>query len=278
MPTITYTPDAGFFGADSFTYRVTNPDGGTDVGTVNVTVNDTEIPTCSISTPTAGQQFALGTTQVSVTGVAADNDSVQLVQYRLNGGPWVAASGTTAWSATVSGLADGNSYTVEARSQDPTGNWSTVFSRSFSVAGDGTNPTVVITDPTAELAAGTMSYTVQGTAADDVAVASVQIRTDGGAWMDATGTTSWTYSLAGLSNGASVNFEARATDSGGNQSSIAQRTITVNMAPVANDDAETTPQDVALNVDVLANDVNVDAGATLTIVTPASNGSAVVVP
>ena len=35
---ITYTPNPSFSGTDSFTYRVTNPDGVAAVGTVTVTV------------------------------------------------------------------------------------------------------------------------------------------------------------------------------------------------------------------------------------------------
>ena len=37
--TVTYTPDAGFSGLDSFTYEVSDGKGGTATGTVNVTVN-----------------------------------------------------------------------------------------------------------------------------------------------------------------------------------------------------------------------------------------------
>lgn len=37
--TFTYTPAANFIGADSFTYTVSDGNGGTDIGTVNITVN-----------------------------------------------------------------------------------------------------------------------------------------------------------------------------------------------------------------------------------------------
>ena len=278
MPSIQYTPNSGFFGADSFTYRVTNPDGGTDTAIVNVTVNDTEAPVAIISAPTAGFEFALGTTSASITGTATDNDSVALVEYRLNGGAWQAATGTSSWSGSVTGLTDGSGYTVDVRAQDPSGNLSPVVSRSFSVASDGSAPTIAITDPSGELAAGTTSYTVQGTAADNDSVALVEYRLDGGAWQTATGTTAWTATLTGLTDGASVNFEARATDGNSNESSIAQRTITVNHAPTANADNVTTDLDTPVTHDVLANDLNVDAGATLTIEVDATFGTAVVVP
>ncbi|MDP6664365.1 MAG: hypothetical protein FI707_17505 [SAR202 cluster bacterium] len=47
--TITYLPNAGFTGIDSFTYVVSDGSGGEDTGTVEVTVNDP--PDCSNATP-----------------------------------------------------------------------------------------------------------------------------------------------------------------------------------------------------------------------------------
>ena len=37
---VTYTPDADFFGTDSFTYTISDGNGGTDTATVNVTVTN----------------------------------------------------------------------------------------------------------------------------------------------------------------------------------------------------------------------------------------------
>ncbi|WP_297774026.1 Hint domain-containing protein [uncultured Roseovarius sp.] len=42
---ITYTPDAGFSGSDTFDYTVTDGNGGTDTGSVTVTVGDAPPPT-----------------------------------------------------------------------------------------------------------------------------------------------------------------------------------------------------------------------------------------
>ena len=41
---VTFIPEAGFSGEDQFTYRVTNPDGGTSTGTVSVDVVAVEVP------------------------------------------------------------------------------------------------------------------------------------------------------------------------------------------------------------------------------------------
>ncbi len=42
--TVTYTPDAGYDGADSFTYTVQDGQGGSDTASVSITVNDTDVP------------------------------------------------------------------------------------------------------------------------------------------------------------------------------------------------------------------------------------------
>lgn len=278
MPAIQYTPNAGFFGTDQVEYRVTNPDGGTHTAFLNITVNDTEAPVVVVSSPTEGQQLPSGTTQITVSGTATDNDSVASVEVRLDGGSWLLATGTASWSRLITGLVDGGSYLIEVRATDPAGNISTIVSRNISVATDAEIPTVVIVNPSAELAAGTTSTTVSGTAADNDSVALVEWRRDGGAWNTATGTDSWSFTLGSLTNGSSTLVEVRAQDATGNYSTIASRTVTVNNPPTAVDDSVTTDQDVTVDVDVLANDLNVDAGATLTIVVNGSDGTATVIP
>ena len=278
MPTIDYTPTAGYFGVDSFTYRATNPDAAFDEAVVTVTVNDTEAPVVVVTAPTSNQQFAFGTPSVTISGTASDNDSVSLVEIRIDGGAWQTAAGTTSWSFTLGGVSDGQSYSADVRATDPAGNVSAIVTRDFSVLSDGTAPSIAISAPAPELPANTSAVTVAGTASDNSAVTLVQVRVDGGAWNTATGTTSWTYGLSGLVNGQSYLVEARATDDASNTSTVAQRTVTVNQPPTANSDVRTTSMNTQINIDVLSNDANIDAGATLSIVAQAANGTAVVVP
>ncbi len=274
--TITYDPDAAYFGVDSFDYRITNPDAAFDTATVTVTVNDTQAPVAVVTAPTAAQEFPLGTTSTVISGTATDNDSVASVEVRINGGAYSTAAGTGSWSYTATGLQNGQTYTADVRAYDPAGNISSVVSRTFSVAADANDPTVTISAPSAELPANTTATTVSGTAADDVSVALVQVRVNSGSWVSATGTTSWTYELSGLTNGSSTLVEARSQDGAGNFSTIASRTVTVNNPPTANADAISTAMNVSIVVDVLANDTNVDAGAVLTIESQPANGTATV--
>ncbi|MFN3191754.1 MAG: Ig-like domain-containing protein [Aureliella sp.] len=68
--TLTYTPNAGFFGTDAFTYTITDGNGGTSTATVNVTVDEQNDP------PTAVGDSATTNEDVSllINVLANDND------------------------------------------------------------------------------------------------------------------------------------------------------------------------------------------------------------
>jgi alpha-amylase len=109
----------------------------------------------------------------------------------------------------------------------------TYFVTSTNTVADFTPPTVVINSPTnGSTVAGTIS--VSGTAADNVAVSTVQISIDGGAFLNVSGTTSWSFSLntQNILNGTHT-ISARATDSSGNLSSIPSVTVRVFNVPGA---------------------------------------------
>ena len=62
--TVTYTPDENYYGPDSFTYTISDGNGGTDTATVNITVNQAVSnlyikTTTSNQNPTTGESFVL---------------------------------------------------------------------------------------------------------------------------------------------------------------------------------------------------------------------------
>jgi VCBS repeat-containing protein len=67
--TITYTPDANFFGADSYTYTVADSDGATATATVTITVSEVN------DAPVASNDSAAATQDVPVSGNVLANDT-----------------------------------------------------------------------------------------------------------------------------------------------------------------------------------------------------------
>lgn len=84
---------------------------------------------------------------------------------------------------------------------------------------DTVPPTLSITSPPSGSVTTVVPITVQGVAADaESGVARVEVRVNGGAWVVASGTSSWSLSI-GLASGANL-IEARAFDQAGNSSAI----------------------------------------------------------
>ena len=85
---------------------------------------------------------------------------------------------------------------------------------------DAKPPTIVITSPTANQRWSNSTFTVTGTAKDNVRVANVFYQFNGGSWTPATpGNTTWTNWTATLTPLKSTNvFEAYAVDTSGNKS------------------------------------------------------------
>jgi len=86
-------------------------------------------PSVVITSPAANARITNSTT-VTVAGTASDNTGVAQVLYRVRGGAFQAASGTTSWSATADLLAGPN--LIEVKSVDTAGNESTLASRTIT--------------------------------------------------------------------------------------------------------------------------------------------------
>ena len=81
---------------------------------------------------------------------------------------------------------------------------------------DTTPPSVAITTPGSGTSTSS-SLTVAGSASDNKALASVSVSLDGGSWVTASGTTSWSRAVSGLAAGSHT-AAARAVDAAGNSS------------------------------------------------------------
>ena len=182
-------------------------------------------PDITITAPTSGASFTTAT--ITVSGTASD-ESLDKVQVKVGSGDWTDASGTTAWSTTVT--LDQGPNTIYARASDASGNSREVQvdDVSYVVEGseDTTPPTVSIDSPSDGDAFTTTTITVSGTASDNEGVSKVQVKVDSGDWMDATGTTSWSK-IVTTSHGMHT-IEVRAIDTTGNPSETASITVACN--------------------------------------------------
>ena len=107
------------------------------------------------------------------------------------------------------------------------------YELSLDVKLDSAAPTVAITQPTAGQVMESAAITVSGTASDPAEAGSinyssgvnlVEVRVNGGAWLPATGTSTWSRALT-LADGLSV-IEARGRDAVGNWSALASAAVT----------------------------------------------------
>ncbi|WP_203653028.1 CshA/CshB family fibrillar adhesin-related protein [Demequina activiva] len=251
--TVTYTPDAGFSGTDTFTYTVEDADGQEATATVTVTV-----------TPVATDDAASTAVNTAVDIDVVDNDlgttlAVVDVSDPANGEVTLNVDGTLTYTADTdfSGI-DTFIYAVE------------------DAAGQRTTATVTVTvTPAAASDAASTQVDVpvdidvldndRGTALD---VVSVTQPADGVVTINGDGTVEYAPD-AGFSG--TDTFTYTAEDADGQQVSAV---VVVSVAPTAADDAATTPAGTAVDIVVDGN----DAGTLLDVVSvsDAANGAATV--
>ena len=106
-------------------------------------------------------------------------------------------------------------YEVSAVNAVGEGPKSNEASATPTAAPDTTLPTITITSPANNTEVSSTIVTVSGTAADNVAVAKVEVSTDGVTWTAASGTTAWNADVA-LHLGSNTIY-VRASDAAGNQ-------------------------------------------------------------
>ena len=103
-------------------------------------------------------------------------------------------------------------HTFQSKATDLAGN--TGLSSVVHVTVDTVNPTISISSPSNGATINTGSFTVSGSAFD-ANLNKVDVSIDSGAFQPATGTSSWSFAVTGLSNGLHT-VTAKATDLAGN--------------------------------------------------------------
>jgi gliding motility-associated-like protein len=274
---VTYTPDPGFIGEDTFTYTVCDTDGHCDSATVTVEcgILDTNDDTASTpkDTPVDVDVLAndtgipadgtLTVTQPSDGSVVIDDNGTpdditdDMVTYTPDPG-FVGEDTFTYTVCDMAGHCDSATVTVECGILDTNDDTAStpknipvdidVLANDTGIPADGT---LSLTDP----GHGTVEIDDNGTP-DDITDDYVTYTPEDGY----IGEDTFTYTVCGTAD------------------TCDQATVTVTVRTVPNlvDDLASTPQDMAVDIDVLDNDANIPADGLLTVTQP-TDGTVVII-
>ena len=262
---LVYTPDPDFTGTDTFDYVLSDNQGGTDTGTVTVTVTPVNDPPVYTAAASNTQQTTPvgGTLQdLLATDVEGDTLTFTLTGGTLPPGITLTAAGALTGNATAPGT-----YQVTVQVDDGNGGTDTT-TLDITVGGptantppDASNDTLT----TAEDSPG--SVTVLANDSDvDLDTLTVTAFTQGGSGTVTCTTAGVCTYTPGANFQGSDSFTYTVSDgSGGSDTATVAVTVTpVNDGPVAVADSDTTDYASPVTIDVVANDTDVD-GDTLTV-------------
>lgn len=219
--TWTAAVEAAEVGAQTITATASDAAGNSSDASVTVTVGvpDTTDPVVTITAPAADAEFIQGDT-ITVTGTATDDIGVSSVTVALGDAEPVAATVTGGtWSADVE-AADLGDQTITATASDAAGNTANASVSVTVIPPDTTDPTISINSPAQDdVVFLDFPITVTGTAADDRALAGVEVAFGSDAPVTAVITDdTWTATVTATALGAQT-ITATATDAAGNEAS-----------------------------------------------------------
>ena len=278
--TFTYDPPAGFAGVDTFTYTITDANGDSGSTTVTITVNG--LPGAVDDSYGTDEGVALVESD-PLAGLVANDDqgdapaTVTAFDATSANGGSVSVNPDGTFTYTPAGGfagADSFDYTITDANGDTSTATVTVLVDAVPDPVDDSYSTLEDT-PLVVAAPGVMGNDDGGNApavvtsydASSVNAGTVSMNPDG----------SFSYTPAVGYSGMDT-FTYTITDANGDSgtATVTVDVIPVNDPPTADDDTATTPENVAIDVDVLTNDSDPDGSldpSTVTIVTPPMNGT-----
>ena len=262
--TLTYTPEAGFSGADTIVYTISDGQGGTASATITITVTATP----GNSSPVAANDAATTPEDTSVTIPVLANDGdadgdplTVIAATAINGTVTINPDGTLTYTpaANFNGT-DTITYTVLD------GNGGTATSIATITVTPVNNAPVLVPDTVATNQNTPVTFAPLANDIDpdgDPLTIISAGATSGTVTINPDGTL--TYTPAATFTGTDTITYTVSDGNGGSVTTTQTVTVAlVNGAPVAVDDAATTRGDRPVTVDVLANDRDAD-GDTLTV-------------
>ncbi len=270
----TYTPDADFNGADSFTYAATDGAATSPVATVSITVNPVNDAPVTVGDAVSTDEDTQLTGNVLTNDSDVDGDTLTatLVTGPTNGTLTLNADGSFTYTPDTD-FNGADSFTYTAGDGTETSSIATV---SITVNPVNDIPVAVddsfATDEDSVLTGSVLGNDTDAEG-DSLTATLVDGPTNGTLTLNADG--SFTYTPNTDFNGPdSFTYTA---DDGTTTSSVATVSITINAVndtPVTVDDSFSTDEDTALTGNVLSNDSDVDGDTlTATLVDGPTNGT-----
>jgi DNA/RNA endonuclease G (NUC1) len=274
-----YTPNANYFGTDTFTYTVSDGNGGTDTATVTVTVtNVQDAPDAVDDSATIAEDSGANAIDVRANDTDVDGDTLIVT----------AITQGTHGSVTITGGGTGASYT-------PAANFFGTDTFTYTVSdGNGGTDTATVTVTVTNVEDAPDAVNDAATINEDSGANAIDVRANDsdvdGDTVTVTAVTQGTHgSVAIMGGGTGVSYTPAAnffgTDTftytvsdgnGGSDTATVAVTVTnVQDAPDAVDDSATIAEDSGANaIDVRANDSDVDGDTvSVTAVTQGTHGS-----
>lgn len=256
---LTYTPDANFNGTDSFTYTISDGRGGTATATVNIIVNAVNDAPVAVDDGASTDEDTAVTFNVLDNDTDVDGDALSLASIAnpASGTVTSSASGVVTYTPNVGFFgSDSFTYTVSDGSLSATG--------TITVSVSEVNQSPVANDDNVtvdEDSAVAVSVLDNDTDADSDPL-TVQSFGQGSNGSVTNSNSVLTYTPSANFNGTD-SFTYTISDGRGGTSTATVNVIinAVNDAPVAQDDAVTTDEDVSVTLNVLGNDTDVDGDA-----------------
>jgi len=271
---LTFTPDADFNGSTTISYTIDDGNGGTDTGTVTVTVDAVNDAPVAVDDAAQTDEDTAVDIDVLVNDADADGDALEVTAA-------TSADGTVVINAdeslTFTPDADFNgSTTISYTIDDGNGGTDT---GTVTVTVDAVNDVPVAVDDAAQTdedAAVDIDVLVNDADADgDALEVTAATSPDGTVVINADETLTFTPD-ADFNGSTTISYTIDDGNGGTDTGTVTVTVGAVNDAPVAVDDAAQTDEDVAVDIDVLVNDADAD-GDALDVTTATSPDGTVVI-
>ncbi len=271
--TITFTPAEGFHGTVTFDYSMTDGNGGSDVGTVTITVNPVnDAPVANNDAATTDEDSSV-TVNVLDNDTDPENDTLEVTAVTQGANGTVMLDPVTYTPAANFHGSDSFTYTVS----DGNGGTDTA---TVNVTINEANDAPVANDDAATVSEDSqVTVNVLGNDSDadndTLNVTAVTQGTNGSVTLNPV-----TYTPNASFHGTdSFTYTVSDGNSGTDTATVTVTVTSVNDAPIANDDTASAVEDDSVTVNVLGNDTDVDNDTlTVTAVTQGANGSVTLNP